>query len=638
MLVMRLLRYLFSLFVFWMVFFAIHRTFFVFYQLPIGDRIQHRSEILKAFVAGYRLDFATAAIFSLLPMLLAVLYFFSNKIVWYNSLRFLILILSVIYSAGAIADAGLYHEWSAKLNMQALSHFKNPAEVIQTVPWYLSVLFIVLVAVFTIPFYIFYTRIIHPQIQGTKSYGLIKSAIAGVLTFIFLIALFIIIIRGGITNIPINQSVAFFSKDALANDIAINPLYNVLQDATIVDKIPNASTYKQRSNDDAFNLIRNDFLTSNDSVESILTTTKPNIVFIILESWSTDNISVLGGIEGCTPRFNALCSQGLLCTKTYSNGYVTDQGIPAMLSAAPSAPRYAIINQNNNLAAIPCISEDLTRIGYHSGFMFGGDLVYGGLKAYLMLKQFQTIQDVNDWPQYPKGQLGIHDEFMFPELINTLDHAQEPFLQCFLTGSTHMPFDYEKHSDDWKSPDGDAVREYTESMYYSDKHLGSFFDVAKTKTWYANTLFVIIADHSRQSIKMRAKEDPEYYHIPLLLTGGALKEEWRGKKWNKIISELDIPSTLLHQLQLPSEKYFFSRNFLNLSLPSSTYYVFFDGCGYLTDKGYATASVLNPEHSVSNITDVGLQTLYTQKVASYQQLIFELAKDAYKMKSFSTNP
>lgn len=631
----RFLRYISLLFLFWFLVFAVHRLFFIIYQLPIGNRIHHTNELFLAFLAGYRLDLATAAILNILPVLFGTIYLVSNYSGMLKVIRNTILILLIIYTAAALADTGLYHEWSAKINMQALEHFKHPAEVINTVPWYLSMLFIFLLTVFSLPFYYLYKRGIHNQINNGNDLGWVKGTVVGTMLFLSVLTLLIFIIRGGITNIPINQSVAFFSEDAMANDIAINPLYNIIQDATIVDKIPDASVYLCRTNEEAYELIKEDFIAQNDSVVHILNTTRPNLVFIILESWSADNISVLGGIEGCTPQFNALCKDGLLFTKAYSNGYVSDQGIPAILSAAASGPRYAPINQSNNLAAMPCLSEDLMKQGYSTGFMFGGDLVYGGLRAYLIQKKFQQLKDVSDWNQYPKGQLGVHDNYLFPELLKTIAGLQQPFMQCFFTSSTHMPYDYEKHTGDWQSSQDDPVREYTESMNFSDKHLGLFIEQAMKKEWYKNTLFIIVADHSRKSLKQWNKEEAQAYKIPLLITGGALREEWRGKVWDKYVSQLDIPATLLHQMNLPSEHYLLSRNIFNLALPSSCYYVFFDGCGYINENGFSTAYATAPTHGVSCIPDSSLQTHYAHKAASYQQLIFEMLKGTYILKPFN---
>jgi len=612
-----------SLFLLWMVVFFALRIFFILYQLPIGSRINNGIDLFRALYEGYKLDLATASILCGIPLLLLTALFIANRKWMSNMLLGTIFLLILIYAAAGISDAGLYREWNAKLNMQALGHFSNPSEVYRTLSVKLLVLFFVFLFLFSLPFYIFYRRKIHPYILYQNPLPLVQRLFRGIGFFIVTGGFFVIIIRGGLGEMPMNQSVAYFSADILANDIAINPLYNVLQDATVTDRLPSPGLYKFRSNAEAQQLIAGDFTADKDSMVAVLKTTRPNIVFIILESWSADNISVLGGIEGCTPQFNELCKEGILCTRAYANAYVSDQGMAAILSASPSAPRYAAINIQSQLASMPCISEDLLKNGYSTAFMFGGDLVYGGIRAYLVQKNFGELKDMNDWTQYPKGKLGVHDEFLFKELLDRLDKKTPPFLQCFFTTSTHMPYDYPTIPGDWHSPDNNSEKAYTESMHYSDKYLGEFIKQAKTKPWYDNTLFVIVADHSHNSIRQWNPSTPMYSHIPLLFTGGALKEEWRGKKIEKIVSQLDIVSTLLHQMQLNADQYKLSRDIFNPTTPSSAYYVFYNGSGYINENGYTGFNFNYPKSVTTDLKDsIEIET-GKAKAAGFSQLIYE---------------
>lgn len=626
----RNILYLLSLFLFWMAIFFICRIFFILYQLPIGTRVTNLSDVFKAFYEGYRLDLATASILSVIPLLLITLLIFLNKKWIRISLTIIIFILILIYAAAGISDAGLYREWNAKLNMQALSHFSNPSEVYRTLSAQLIFLFFLLLTLLSVPFYILYKKKIHPQILHLNALTIGQKLINGLSLFILAAGIFVLLIRGGFSEMPINQSVAYFSPDALANDMAVNPLYNVMQDATITDKLPDAASYKFRSNEEAQRLIADDFFVKTDTSVTVLNTERPNIVFIILESWSADNVEVLGGIKGCTPQFNALAKEGILCTRAYANGYVSDQGMAAILSAYPSASKYAAINMQGMLASIPCISEDLLKQGYSTSFMFGGDLVYGGIRAYLVQKNFNELLDMDNWTQYPKGKLGVHDEYLFKELLNRLDKKTSPFLQCFFTTSTHMPYDYTSIPDDWHTADSDPVKAYTESVHYSDKYIGEFFKQAKTKPWYKNTLFVLVADHSHNSIKQWTNSTPMYSQIPLLFVGGALKEEWRGKTIDKVVSQLDIVSTLLHQMHLPPERYKWSRNIFNPYTPSSAYYVFYDGGGYVNDTGYSGINFKYPKSVITNMEDSSLVKRYNAKAASFYQLVYEEANGKIK--------
>ncbi len=610
------------LFAFWQVIFFVSRLFFVIYQQPIGNKIINKSDLYRAFYEGYQLDLSVGAMMVLLPMTFAILYYITSKKVFTKIASSIVFVELIIVAMTSIGDAGLYKEWNAKINMQALVHFKNPLEVVHTVSNQLIFFYIVLVSLIVIPSYVLYNKKIQTIIHHFSFDTLQKRISIGLTYFLIATGIGIITIRGGITNMPINQSIAYFSNDVLANDIAVNPLYNLLQDATIKSNIPDSALYKFRSNEDARKLIQEDFINTSDSTIQILNTDRPNLVYIFLESWSADNISKLGGIEGCTPEFNSLCNEGLLFTKAYGEAYVSDQGIPAVLSAYPSVSRIAIVNQAAKVPNLPCISEDLLPYQYASSFLFGGELVYGNLRGYLLEKKFTDLKEVYDLRKYPEGKLGVHDEYTFQELLSILNKRKPPFLQGYFTTSTHMPYDF-KPSDGWQSTKDDVEKKYTESVHYSDLHLGKFFKEAKKQTWYKNTLFIVVADHSHNSIKQWNVSSPMRQHIPLLFLGGALKTEWKGKTWDKIVSQLDITSTVLHQMKIPSTRYPWSRNMLNPSTPSSAYYVFFGGAGYVNPEGYAASHQMAKTNIIHELKDTTLINLYNDKAMSFQQLVYE---------------
>lgn len=616
-----LIKYTLFLFTFWLVVFFFNRIFFVLYQLPIGTKIKDTFDIYRAFYKGYPIDFATATILTILPLLSVIAFYIFQNEKLKQVKSFFIIFMLLIYIGVSLSDAGLYREWNGKINMQALEHFDNPAEVLKTLSLKLVAIYFILLGSISFLFYFLYKKNISSLvIQSNLVFK--KRLLYGLLYFIFIGGLSIIVIRGGITNMPINQSIAYFSNDNMANDIAVNPLYNLIQDFDIKNKLPDPSTYMLRSNEEAKSILADDFNITKDTTIQILNNPKPNLVYIILESWSVDNISKLGGIEGCTPQFDALCSDGLLFTNAYSNAYVSDQGIPAILSGYPSVSRMAITNQPAKVTHLPCISEDLAALGYSSSFLFGGELVYGNLRGYLLEKKFTDLTEVYDLTQYPKGSLGVHDEHTFQELLQRLGQKKSPFLYGFFSQSTHMPYDFIP-SDNWHSVANDAEKKYTESVHYADIHLGKFFEEAKKQDWYKNTLFVVVADHSHNTIKQWDGSFPQKSKIPLLFIGGALKDEWKGKTVDKIVSQLDITSTILHQMKLPTERYPWSRNMLNPTTPSSAYYVFYGGGGYINEQGFAASHLQNTKNIITDLKDSNLSNKMNDKVTSFEQMVYE---------------
>jgi len=84
---------------------------------------------------------------------------------------------------------------------------------------------------------------------------------------------------------------------------------------------------------------------------------------------------------------------------------------------------------------------------------------------------------------------------------------------------------------------------------------------------------------------------------------------------------------LLHQMQLPAKRYPWSRNMLNPYKPSSAFYVFYGGAGYVTDSGYVATSYDNLPFIHSNMTDSVQMKTYQTKALSFQQLVYEDVKN-----------
>jgi phosphoglycerol transferase MdoB-like AlkP superfamily enzyme len=121
---------------------------------------------------------------------------------------------------------------------------------------------------------------------------------------------------------------------------------------------------------------------------------------------------------------------------------------------------------------------------------------------------------------------------------------------------------------------------FRNSVYYTDKALGSFLDWAKSTEWWDNTLFIIVADHCRRNSEMSLSILKRY--------SGSHALAWRcpevrDMKIEKTGSQVDIPLTLLHQLDL-DDSYPFGKDILSDRSHSFAFYTFNEGFGFITDS------------------------------------------------------
>jgi phosphoglycerol transferase MdoB-like AlkP superfamily enzyme len=469
--------------------------------------------------------------------------------------------------------------------MQALEHFKNPAEVFKSASIGLTLLFFSLTVVFSWLYIGIYKRKIslkqdHPLQTRKGSFRLIQ----GSAMLISIAAFSIISIRGGLQQIPIQSSDSFFSTTPIVNDVAVNPLWNITFNFMEYENHFKDNPYKDFPQAEANRITRELFSVSKDTTIQFLTNKRPNIVFILLESWSAYTIGSFGG-DNYAPFVDSISKEGIRFTKAYPAGYVSDQGIPAVLSGYPAVSRIAIINESSKSVPLPCINQDLKPYGYQSGFVFGGDLNYGNIRSYVYNKKFDVIKEEKDFEAaIPRGKLGIQDKNMAVEYLETLNAAKEPFVYTWFTLSSHMPYDFGGEKKRLVKTEND----YINSITYSDEALRDFFAKAKTQPWYNNTLFVLVADHSHASHRELNVYDAEYHRIPMVFFGNVIDSAFRGKTVEHVVSQLDITHTLLKQIGLDkeSQQYVWSKNMFNPYARHFAFYCSYSGAGFITDDGF----------------------------------------------------
>lgn len=572
------------LILFWFCIFLLNRIVFYCCTTVLLHDVSF-SLILQSFWHALRLDLSMIGYLTLLPFFLYALYGgFRRKFILQIADGFNILII-LLYNLCAFGEVCLYREWKAKLSMQALEHFTNPSEVFKSASIGLTVLFFSLTVIFSW----IYIRIYRRKISLVPKHPLAATPVLKRVwtSFAFLIAaaaFCIISLRGGFQQIPIQSSDSFFCTVPIANDVAVNPLWNLSFNFMEYENHFRENPYKDFPQAEADRITRSLYTVSKDTTNVFLSTPRPNIVYILMESWSAYCVKSFGG-DDYAPFIDSLSRQGIRFDKLYPAGYVSDQGIPAVLSGYPAISRIAVINENSKSVPLPCIDQDLRKYGYQSGFVFGGDLNYGNIRSYIYNKKFDVVKEEKDFDgSIPRGKLGIQDKDMATEYLKILNSAKAPFVYAWFTLSSHMPYDFPGE----KKPLVKTENEYVNAITYSDAALRQFFNEAKKQSWYKNTLFVVVADHSHASHREFSVFDAEYHRIPLLFFGDVIRPEYRGKAVNEVYSQLDITYSLLKQMNLQEEskQYVWSKDMFNPYSRHFAFYCSFSGAGFITDEGF----------------------------------------------------
>ncbi len=575
---MKIIINLIKQYIFWLLFFALNRTVFILYNYKQLDGTGF-SEVISAYRHGIYLDNSAVCFIIAVPFLFL---FFKSLLKWNFFdifIKFYSFLIIIIVSVITSSELGVYEEWGYKLNVKAILYLSHPGEVVNSARTSVIVISVVLILLQSFIGIYVYNRFIYEKISVKK-----RNFIFSLLFLIVTPVLLFIGLRGGIQQIPISQSDVYFSKNNFLNTAAVNSPWNLMHSIEANKRHLNENPYNYYSLDYAEHVVDSLHSVEKDTTVKVLNTKKPNIVFILLESWAGDNISSLGGYAGITPEFEKLIKDGILFTNIYATGALSDHGIVAVFSGFPSQPTTAILRQPDKFQQLPCIVKELKKAKYYSSFHFGGQLSYGNIKGYMYFNGFDKIVEGADFPgNIPRGKLGVHDQYLYKRVLNDISSYKEPFIAGIFTLSSHSPYDQPmKKVIHW----GDDGENYLNSVYYADKCLGTFFQEARKTKWYDNTLFILIADHSHMTPRKNAYYSREYRKIPLLLYGNVLKNEYRGKKISRISSQVDIPATLLAQLDINNKGFKWSKNLFNPYTKEFTFYSFDDGLGWLMPGSY----------------------------------------------------
>jgi len=558
--------------IFWLVFLFIARLFFIIVQYH--DSFQNSlGELLATFRHGAALDISIVGYYLLVPVLVAIpgTWFNGN---WYKFfIRWYSYFLIVLSSIIIVSDANLYSYWGFRMDYTPMLYLKTPGEAMASVSTMKIILFFVTITFISSFFIFFYNKLIDRLFSGFER---IRYWLAGVLFFMILWVALIIPIRGGFGVAPINAGTVYFSKKMFLNHTAINAIWNV--GTSVFTQKPVKNPYEFGDLSSATALV--DSLTLKKGIpEKVLNSTQPNILIIVLESFSSYLIGPLGGDSLVTPNFNRYIKEGILFSDFYASGTRTDKAMPAILNGYPAQPAQSIIKEPKKSQSLPSLIKILNEQGYYSSFWYGGEINFANFNSFVIGSGFRDIITKNNFdPVNYNSKWGVHDHVLFNALEDSMKAIKEPFLKVVLTLSSHEPFDVPMEP---VFAGEDNLTKYKNSVYYADKSLGTFLDWAKETDWWGNTLIIMVADHCCRVSTDMLIYSQEVFKIPMLWVGGALSK--KSIRIDKLGSQVDIPITLLNQLGL-SGSFPFGKDLLSDESNSFAFYTYNEGFGFITDS------------------------------------------------------
>lgn len=608
-------------YIFWLLFFFLDRLMFLLiYHKKLA--MVPLSETMATFYHALSLDLSMTAYLAIIPLAGYTYWFLSGRKVvelkWISTYN---IVLIVLFSIISVINFNIYREWGSKVNAKAVGFaISTPTEALASSassPIGLSLALLVLIIALSL----FMQRWV---VSRKLTFGNNPVWLRAVVS-ILLVALTFLLIRGGLRGSPITQSMAYFSKEQLLNQAAVNTEWNLLR-SSLSERMARTNPYVYLDPKNADQLIKELYTPEKDSTIQILKTSKPNVVLVIIESFTADLTQTLGNETGITPHFDTLMHKGILFDRIYASGNRTDKGIIASLAGFPTLASGSVVKWPEKMQKLPAISQSLYKNGYQTSFYYGGESEFDNYKAFILSHDYQRLIDKNNFKKTElQSTWGKYDETVFARQLTDMNSEKQPFFSTLLTLTNHEPYSLPGKA---KFGNSDNAAKFKSTAYYTDSCINAYLNNAKKESWYPNTLFIFVADHGHVLPK-QAHEiySPERYHIPLLFYGDVIKDEFKGRKFSNVGSQIDIAATLLAQLKIPSKEFVWSKNLLNPYTKPFAYFSWDNGMGFIDNQQCVTFDNVgkmildnsNPKDKVKTAQLLDHAKAYLQKV--YQQFI-----------------
>lgn len=161
-----------------------------------------------------------------------------------------------------------------------------------------------------------------------------------------------------------------------------------------------------------------------------------------------------------------------------------------------------------------------------------------GFAAYYGMTEYENVRGKNDFD----GVWAIWDEEFLQYYAEEMSMMSEPFMTAVFTASSHHPFQVpERYGNTF--PKGTLP--IHQCIGYTDNALRKFFDYAQKQAWFANTLFVITADHTNQLAFEEYNNDKGVYEVPILFYSASMPDSLLNIEHTEPISQTDIMPSVL---------------------------------------------------------------------------------------------
>ena len=441
------------------------------------------------------------------------------------------------------------------------------------------------------------------------------------------------------------------SQNIFSNELQANGVYKFYL-AFMNSELDYFKFYKTLPEKDAYALLSQQipYLSGESTLRYIKGTgieNHKNVVLITIESYSADFMKMYGNEQNLTPFLDSLASQSLLFTNFYASGNRTVRGLEAVTLCLPPTAGESVVKRKDNKDKFST-GNVFKQKGYNVKYLYGGDAFFDNMEDFFSGNGY----DIVDKKTFSPDEItfdniwGVCDGDIYDKAVKVMNEEakqNKPFFNQIMTVSNHRPFTYPNNKidipGDAKSRDG--------GVKYTDYAMRKFFEMAKKQPWFANTVFVVLADHCASSAG-KTELPIDKYRIPAMIYSPGFIQPQR---YSNLVSQIDIMPTLFGLLDFNYKSKFFGQDVLRAEYKPRALIATYQDLGMIRDN---VLTIISPKQQVKQFQltllrkegiENDFQLYYDQKplLKEREDLInetisfYQTASDMLKKKKYQKN-
>lgn len=412
------------------------------------------------------------------------------------------------------------------------------------------------------------------------------------LFFCLLLPLYVLLGRGGLAvHKPLTTIDATLFTSPEYTSLVLNSAFTMVKSYE-KDDLQDKNYYSEEQLDLLYSPIQT-------SQPQHLLPNKTNVVIILLESFGNEWVGSYSNNKGYTPFLDSLVKVSWSFKNGFSNGKKSIEAVPSIIGSLPSLMDNPYISSpygGNQVAMLPTL---LKKEGYSSAFFHGatnGSMRFNSFAKQAGFEQYFGRFEYNNDAHFDKTW-GILDEYFNPWTARKISELKAPFVASLFTLSSHHPYYIPPH---WKGKLKKGPLPICSSIHYGDVSLRKFFEQAEKESWYKNTIFVLVADHTASTNDTYYNQRSQMYRIPILFFDPSGKLPRRQD--NAIFQQIDIMPTVLDLLNIETKYVAFGNSYFSKNPREAISYIegsyhYFNGENMLVFANEKPLKMVNYLHS-----------------------------------------